>query len=351
MSLLNPDFRGADEVIVPEGSKFGWTDGTETIDKAILRELRGAERLQDDMPVVFGAREPRKPIPEMLAKWEAFQLSKGRYAGSFDWTILDEFVTGAGLYFLPQIIGSCVESNTNPCLTIREMYQVVLLGDPGEYHGRNEFGPDNYACYGPFSYMVARKRANMWGSGDGLYCEAMAEGLTKDGRVRCNNPKLLEILKANNVAGDRDFPEPQSAAFYRAMGNGKFYNELKGEAGYLVKELSYAKSAQDVLDAFKAGKQCFVCSDEAITKVGEHKDGFAIHARNPRDSWSHNMGLRGSFKASDGEEFIRESNESWGKDIVYNRRVDEVDSRIKTGRLTIAIVGEIDMEKSVPVAE
>lgn len=94
------------------------------------------------------------------------------------------------------------------------------------------------------------------------------------------------------------------------------------------------------------GYTAFVCSMEAIHKVGTHRDGFAIHARNPRDQWAHNMSFQGYFKASDGEVFIRESNESWGAKHIYNRRQSEVDQAFRSGRLTVQAIGKIDTEKS-----
>ena len=350
MSQLNPDFRSADEIttVGPQG----WTDGTLTEQQAIDFEKAGADRLESDMPVAFRSRAADVPDPIMVAKWNEFQKSKGRFPGSCDWTLLDEFVHGKPIVWKPQIIGSCVMSNTMGSLVARGMYQVALLGQPNEYLGRNEFGPQNYAAYGPFSYGAARKRANMR-SGDGLYCEAMVESLMKDGQISCSTPKLLEILKSNGLDGAEDFPEPQGndgAAFYRAMGNWKHLDELRPYADFLVTEMSYIKSADQLVESLKAGKPTFVCSMEAIHKVGTHPDGFAIHARNPRDSWAHNMAFRGYFVASDGEEFIRESNESWGADHIYNRKLSEVDKAIRTGGLTIASVGNINLPGSAPLA-
>lgn len=353
MVTLNPDFRSADEVIVPPNASTGWTDGTLTEQEAIDKEKRGADRLMEDMPVAFRSLAPQEPLPGLLAKWDEFQKSKGRYPGSFDWTLLDEFVHKAPLLWKPQIIGSCVVSNTNPAIVTREMYQIALLGQSGEYLGRDEFGPNNYASYGPFSYGAARKRANMWRSGDGLYCEAMLESLMKDGRLSCSTPKLLEILKKLGLAEPKDFPEPQGnagASLYRAFGAGKYYDELKGYADFLVTEGGYVKTIDELIAVLKAGKPTFVCSTEAIKKVGTHPDGFAIHARDPGNTWAHNMSFRGLFTASDGEEFIREPNESWGPEHIYNRRVSEVDKAIRTGKLTIAYIGQTNTPESVPLA-
>lgn len=348
MTQLNPDFRGADEVVVPPNGLMGWTDGKTEEREAISREQRGADRLMADMPVAFNARPPEEPVPALLASWNAFQKSKGRFDGSFDWTLLDEWIHKEPLLFLPQIIGSCVESNTNPALVCREMYQVGLLGQASEYLGRKEFGPSNYASYGPFSYGMARRRANMRGS-DGLYCEPMLESLMKDGRIPCNTPKLLEILNARGLAREQDFPEPQGnagAQLYRDFGNWKHLDELMPFADNLVTEGSYVTDISQLLEGFEQGKVAFVCSSEAIKKVGTHPDGFAIHAVDTRNKWYHNMSLRGKFVASDGEQFIREANESWGKEHIYNRRVDEVAAAIRTRKLTIALIGNINMRKS-----
>jgi len=346
---LNPDFRGADEVVKPDNAQMGWTDGTKTEGQALTAERKMYDAFGNDMPVATKIR-PAKAVNEVMAKkWDEFQVSKGRQPGSNDLSLIDEFVHGKPLLWKPQIIGSCVQSNTFRGLVARYMYETAVLGQPQEYLGRNEFGADNYATYGPFTYGMARRRANMRG-GDGLYCAPMAASMAKDGILRCNSPKLKELLARLNANRDTDFPEPQNARLYRAFGKWQYLDELKDDADFTVMETPSIRSLDQLVEVLWAGKPAFVCSGEAIHKVGEHRDGFAIHARNPRDSWAHNMCFIGIFKASDGELFIRETNESWGGRHMYTRRAAEVGESFRRNRLSVAAIGETNAPMSrVPI--
>ena len=348
MAELNPDFRGADEVEPPAhwAELTGWTDGKADERDAIDTELRTFADIEAEAPYRFTRQVAREIPAAMLAKWNEFQLSKGRYAGSADWSLIDEFVTGEPLVWLPQIIGSCVMSNTLRPWVARLMYQIVLLGDAFEYLGRNEFGPNNYSLYGPYTYGVARRKANMRG-GDGLYCGPMAWALGQ-GVLSCSTPKLIEIVKGRGYAGDHDFPEPQSKTLYRDFGNWKYLDTLKPYADFRCEETPTVKSADELWSYLQDGKPAFVCSMEAINKIGTHPDGFAIHARNPRDRWAHNMSFQGCFVASDGERFFRESNESWGGKHIYNRRFAEVEKAFNGGGLTVAAIGQIEGPPSNP---
>lgn len=349
MSSLNPDFRGADEVEVPSdlSDMLGWAEDLDDLKDALNREdvMRG--QFEADMPFACQQRPARAMNQEMLKKWNDFQKSKGRYEGSYDWSLLDEFVHGKPLVYRPQIIGSCVISNTFPGIVERHMYETVLLGQPQEYLGRDEFGPNSYAPYAAWSYGMARRRANMRG-GDGLYCAPMAESLVKDGVLPCNTPALLTLLKSKGLDREQDFPEPQNANFYRALGRWQYLDDLKPHAKYAFVEAPSVTSADQLWDCLSQGKTAFVCSGEAIHKVGQHPDGFAIHARNPRDSWAHNMRFNGALVASDGERFIRQSNQSWGERHQYTRRFSEVDQAFRARRLRVAALGETNGPESSP---
>lgn len=349
MSTLNPDFRGADDVIEPTNlsDMMGWAEDLDDLADALNREdvMRG--QFEADMPVAARQRPARQANEAMLKKWNDFQKSKGRYEGSFDWSLLDEFVHGEPLVYLPQIIGSCVISNTFPGIVERHMFETVLLGQPQEYLGRAEFGPTSYAPYAAWSYGMARRRANMRG-GDGLYCAPMAESLVKDGILPCSTPALLSLLKSKGLDRDKDFPEPQSASFYRALGRWQYLDDLAPYADFHFAEVPSVTSADQLWEVLSQGKPTFVCSGEAIHKVGTHPDGFAIHARNPRSTWSHNMRFAGGFIASDGERFIRQSNESWGARHIYNRRFDEVAKSYRARRLRSAALGETNGPQSAP---
>lgn len=338
---LNPDFRGADEVVLPENAVDlqGWSVDDSEAD-ALGKEDVMYDKFEADMPVACRTREPVQMNETVLAKWDEFQQSKGRQPGSHDWSLLDEFVHGKPLLWYPQIIGSCVFSNTFRGVVIRMMIQIALHDQAREYLGRNEHGPDNYSPYAPWSYGMARRRANMRG-GDGLYCAPMAESMVKDGFLPCSTPALVEFLKGKGLARDKDFPEPQHSGLYREFGRWKYLDDFKQYAGMALVECPRINSAEQLWSMMEQGKPTFVCSGEAIHKVGTHPDGFAIHARNPRDSWAHNMCFHGCFVASDGERFFRESNESWGEKHIYNRRYDEVAGSFQRNRLRCAAIGEM----------
>lgn len=351
MPLPNPDFRGADEVIVPANLKdmTGWTDGKVSENEAVLRERRGADRLQSDMPVVTRFAQGPALLPEIEAAWQLFQNSKGRGDKSCDWSLLDEFVIQKPLLFLPQIVGSCVVSNSFRGWIIRLMYQIGLLGQAEEYLGRNEFGKANYAFYGPYTYGCARRRGNMKG-GDGLYCEVMRESLLKDGVLSCSTPKLLEILTGLGAASDRDLPEPQIEKVYRAFGDWKYLDDLTPYADFTLQECPEITRVDMLKAALQECKPTFHCSMIAIKKVGDHKDGFAIHKRDPNDQWAHLMCFHGFFYSSDGDLFFRFSNESWGEKHIYNVPYAEVDDWFKRRNVTAAAIGMINGPKSAPVS-
>lgn len=345
--MLNPDFRSADEIIVPPNAQFGWTDGKETESSALLREQIGREHLEDDMPVACRVSASIEPLPEALTAWNLFQKSKGRAEGSYDWSLLDEFLIGKPLHWKAQIVGSCVVSNSYRGWNIRGMYQISLLGLPQEYLGRNEFGPNNYAFYAAYTYGMARKRANMRG-GDGLYCEALQSSFLKDGVVACNTPALIELCKRLNVSKDTDFPEPQNEQVYRAFGDWKYLDELTPYADYVLEECPSVTKVDQLIERLKECKPTFICSMLAIKKVGMHKDGFAIHARNPSDQWAHNMCFHGFFITSDNQLMIRFSNESWGPEHIYNVPYEEVDDWFLRRNVTAAAIGNIRGPKSAP---
>lgn len=351
MPTLNPDFRGADEVFVPANLKdmCGWTDGTISESEAVLKERFGQDDLMKSLPMQTTIREEPKPLPAIVDAWNSFQASKGRGPGSCDWSLLDEFIYGKPLLWLPQIIGSCVISNSFRGFVIRQNYQIAILGEPQEYFGKNEFGQNNLAFYGPWLYGAARKRANMRG-GDGLYCEALQKSFLLDGVVTCSTPKLVELLTKLGAAKEKDFPEPQNERLYRQFGDWNYIEELRPYADFKLADCPTVTSQADLKACLEVGKPVFHCSMVAIHKVGTHKDGFAIHKRNPRDQWAHNMCYHGFFYASDGELFYRMSNESWPDGPIYNLPASEVDDFYARRNVTSAAIGRIQGPMSAPVS-
>lgn len=347
---LNPDFRSADDVIVPGNlvELTGWTDGKLSAEEAYAKEQAGFDRLANDMPVAFRTANPQTPDPAMLEQWNKFQQERGRYPGSCDWSLLDEFIFKTVILWLPQIIGSCVVSNSLRPWVARLCYQIALLGMPMEYLGRDEFGTKNLSFYGPFSYGAARKRANMLRGGDGLYCEPMAESFLKDGVLACNTPALLEILKAAGHDKPKDFPEPQNARFYREWGAGKYLEQVRQYADFVLLECPPIKSADELKAHSEAGRTAFFCSMIAVHKIGTHKDGFAIHGRNPNDRWAHNMSFQGFFAASDGDVFFRFCNQSWGEKHIYNVPFSQVVDWFRNRQPSSCAIGTINGPRSAP---
>jgi hypothetical protein len=326
----------------------GWGPRDNTsIEDRLMHERRGFDRLYSDMPVL-AAQRSEAPLTNLMAeRWEQFQSDKGRGAGSYDLTLVQEFVWGKAFDWLPQIIGSCVLSNTLRPWVTRSSYQIGMRGDGNEFLGRNEFTPYNLSFYAPFSYGEARRRAKMKGS-DGLYCEAAYDSLTKCGVLPCSVPALMDLLKKLNVASDKDYPEPQSKTVYRAFGDWQYIDELTKYCDFRLLETKSVTTLDALLAAHKEFKPASVCSAVAIRKIGTHKDGFDIHARNPNDVWMHNMSFEGFFLSSDGKLFVKLSNKSWGPNAVYNLPVEEVDGWFKRNMLTVQTIGEIDLPKSVP---
>ena len=347
MPTYNPDFRTVAEVVKPADAQFGWTDGKTSETAARLLEQQMREKLENDMPVACKGFSTFTPIPTIWDQWLSFQKSKGRAEGGWDWSLMDEFVLQRPLLWLPQIIGSCVISNTFRGWTIRLMSQISLLGEPFEFLGREEFSPKNFAFYAPWSYGAARKRANMRG-GDGLYCEPMQESLLKDGVISCSTPKLLEICQRLGVAKERDFPEPQDARVYRAFGDWQYLDELRPYADYTLEECPSVNTTEQLWVRMQECKPAFVCSMIAIRKIGDHRDGFPLHGRDPNDQWAHNMCFHGAFITSDNRRIFRLSNESWGPQHIYNVYYEEVDTWFRRHNLTVAAIGQIRGPKSVP---
>ena len=348
---INPHFVTVDEVHAPsdQAAYSGWGPRGADEKDVLDFEARFSDACYAEAPQPFGSEETtdERPNNESYQKWVQFQKDRGRYEGSNDLTLLDEFCLGKDIAWLPQIIGSCVLSNTFRAWVIRLLYQMFILGKAEEFIGRNEFGVNNLSFYGPFTYGLARRKANMR-RGDGLYCSPMAWALAQ-GVVPCDNQTLRRITSSNGVGGDRDYPEPQSKSFYRAMGNWKYLDELSPFMQTPVDQYQKINNGDELWAFLESGKPGYVCSSEAIHKIGEHKDGFPIHARNPRDSWAHNMAWHGNLVASDGERFFRQSNRSWGKKHIYNRKFNEVDKRLRSGRLDCRIIGNIQALKSNPI--
>ena len=344
---LNED--GSDFDISTVRGPMGWGDNTTlSIQAKHEREEQFYDVIAADIPVAFKARNTPVANGPMMDRFRKLHDSKGYGADSFDLTLMDELCFNKRMNWLPQKTGSCVISNSFRPWTRRMLYEVIVRGDSEEFIGRNEFTPNNLAFYAPFSYGCGRRRGNLR-NGDGGFCETQYESFIKDGVVLCNNGKLLEILTKLNATTDKDFPEPQDNAVYRRFQSWEFLDTLLPFADFRLLESPKVTTVQQHIDLNKQFKPMSVCSGVAIHKIGKHKDGFDIHAQNPRDSWAHCMSFQGYFTASDNKVYIRLSNESWGPNIIYNIPVEEVDRWYTRKLLTVQAIGEIDLPDSVPL--
>lgn len=316
-------------------------------------EKRFYAKAEADMPIAYRSRPMREIQPSILEQWNKFQLDRGRFAGSYDLSLIDEFVFKRSITFLPQDIGSCVWSNTFRRWIERMCVEIGFYGQAEEWTGLTDFGPSSIA---PFcvSYGFARQRANMR-SGDGLYCSPMQESLVKDGVVLCSSAKLKELMQAAGATNERDYPEVRSTSLYRRIGNWAWNEALRPFADCRLLESPKVTSYEQFCKNEEEFKPMFVCSMLAVKKAGTHKDGFTFHTRNRGDSWAHNMGIGGRRVTSNGDRFHRIDNTSWlqpgsaDRDAyVYWFHASEIEAMIKSGMLDIGTIGEIDGIKSAP---
>jgi hypothetical protein len=333
---------------------MGWVvPGASSEQEMLDAEKRYLEKAFEDYPLAYQSRPAREMLPAIKVKWEAFQQERGRFPGSQDLTLIDEFVFGKSYTWLSQKIGSCVWSNTFRRWFERMCVEICLYGELEEFIGSTQYGPQSIA---PFciNYGFARQRANMKG-GDGLYCKPMAESLVKDGIVFCSNSKLRELMTAAGAIRDTDYPEPQSERLYRRIGDWAWNNELRPHTSCRLLESPSVNNIQLHNANVLALKPMFQCSGIAIRRIGQHRDGFGIHARDPNNSWAHNMGWAGVRVASDGERYHRLCNTSWLPDnstnaerYIYNIPEKEVENWYQRGRVDVSTIGDIDGVDSLP---
>lgn len=341
---------------------MGWGIETESLTTKRAFESVFLDRVMQDQPRVFSARDPKQLKPVVKAKFDKLQADCGRGPDSCDMSLLDYFCLGKRLNWFPQDIGSCVFSNTFRLITDRMMFEIALRGDAEEYFGLDEAGFRSIAPH-CVTYGFARQIANMRGS-DGLYCSAMAKALSQ-GMIMCSTPKLIELAKAEGAAGPENFPEPRSSALYRKIGNWAWNDALRPYLSNPVSELVPVKSFDTHFEMSKAFKPIFQCSSIAIKKVGTHKDGFAIHELDRGNTWAHNMGWKGHFHAvSDGSLWFRLSNKSWlrrtdatiglpkwtdpEETYVYNIAADHLRGWYTRSLVDSIAIGELEMPQLLP---
>lgn len=334
---------------------MGWVvPDAKTIIEMLDKEKRFFNRIVSESTAFYEPRPMRTISPEILTRWNAFQESKGRFAGSNDFSLLDEFVFGETLTWLPQLIGSCVWSNTFRRWIERAIAEIGLYGQGEEWIGSSEF---SVASLAPFcvSYGFAREIANMRG-GDGLYCSPMQKSLVQDGVVLCSTPILKELMAAAGANRDQDYPEVRSTSLYRKIGDWSWNEKLRPYAGCKLLESPKVTTYDQFCKLEDEFKPCFQCSGLAIKIAGQHPDGFTYHTQNKQDSWAHNMGLGGRRVTSKGDVFHRVDNTSWlypeesNRDAyVYWIEAKEVKKWFDEGTIDVGAIGEIEGIQSIPM--
>lgn len=278
------------------------------------------------------------------------EISTTRFTGK----VYNFEVNGDNSYVADGIgVHNCVWSNTFRRWVERATAEIGFYGQPEEWIGMEEFGPNSLA---PFcvSYGFAREIANMRG-GDGLYCSPMQKSLVQDGVVLCSNPKLAELLSSVGAGSTNDFPEVRSTSLYRKIGDWAWNSALRPHATCKLLESPKVTTYEQFLKNEDEFKPMFSCSGLAIKIAGQHPDGFTYHTENTQDSWAHNMGLGGRRVTSKGDIFHRVDNTSWlspeqpNRDsYVYWIAAKEVKKWFDQGKIDVGTIGEIEGIKSIP---
>lgn len=334
------------DVKLPDGFNnwFGWGEQTQTESELFALEQTTYEQAVARQPSLFTGKEEREWEPTLYGKFQEFMKSKGYDEGSFDMTLIDEFLFGRRMHWLPQDTGSCTISNTFRPWIRRVLAELMFKGQLEEPTGSTEFGPTSISFYAPLSYGIARQLGGLKG-GDGGFCEETIKSLMM-GVVLCNNGKLLEILNSLNAASEKDFPEPRSASVYRRFQNWTYNDVLKPFLTCPLVESEKITSPDALRERAKKLKPAIQCSSVAIKKGGEFK-GLTFYVRDPNNSWAHNMSWQG-FIIWQGRMFDLLSNESWGPNIIYPIPTESTEDIFRRN-VTVQTLGELDLVNSTPL--
>ena len=322
----------ATQAFVPENLSFnhmGWGPAGSTEQETRRIEGVGLERAMAANPQKFEEKPETYLDPTTAATWAEFQKSKGYEEGSCDLSIVEEFYFGRRFHWLPQDSGSCTLSNSFRNFFRRTLWEVLLKGELETLLGSTEYGPTSVAFYAPLSYGIARQLAGIR-NGDGGICSSTIQSMMM-GVLRCDNPKLNELLKSLNANKEKDFPEPRDVNVYRKFQNWTYNDLLKP---FLTDPLEESLKVVDIAGLDKASelyKPSICCSMLAIKKGGVH------------NTWAHNMSWCGKIKWF-GRLFYLLSNESWQDDLIYPIPAEEVDEVIfPRYRPEIQTLGKINM--------
>lgn len=222
----------------------------------------------------------------------------------------------------------------------RMLWEILVLGEPEILFGKDIFGFNSIAPFGPYHYGWGRKLGNMRG-GDGSYCDVQIRALEQYGMLPCYTKALQNIVGS----GERDYPEPQNSSLYRAFGNWKYIEELAQYAKpFLLKESELVTSAERsrelICDHFKP---MMVCSNWGFAPQSQHPDGFWIYKRS--GNWAHNMTKIAYRVCSRGDWWLGVLN-SWGPNAHKDGEIFWIPMELEDRWLPNSVcrsIGNIDM--------
>lgn len=334
----------ATEVYTPKNLNFnhmGWGLETQTEDEKHFSEAVALEKAMSANPAAFTQRDPKYLDPEMKAKWDAFQASKGYDEGSCDLTLVEEFYYGRRFHWLPQATGSCTISNAFRMHFRRVLWELLLKGQLETPLGSTEYGSSCAAFYAPLSYGIAREIGGLK-NGDGGFCGPTIESLMR-GVLRCNNGKLLELLHQLGADGEKDFPEPRSVQVYRDFQSWKYNSRFAPFLTDPLLESVTVTNTDTLLANLEDYKPSIMCSMLAVKKGGTHQ-GLTYFIADRNNTWAHNMSNGGKIVWK-GRTFILLSNESWQDNLIYPIPVEEYEDVIfPKYRPEVQTMGEIDLQ-------
>jgi hypothetical protein len=340
----------ATEVYTPQNldwSHMGWGLESQPEQEKRYSEAVALEKAMSSNPMAFTQRDPKYLDPEIKAKWDKFQDSKGYDPGSCDLTLIEEFYYGRRFHWLPQKTGSCTVSNAFRMHFRRVLWELLLKGQLETPLGTTEYGSSCAAYYAPVTYGIAREIGGLR-NGDGGFCGPTIESMMR-GVLRCNNGKLLELLNQLKADGEKDFPEPQNNAVYRAFQAWK-YNALF--APFLTDPLleSVKVSNTDTLiKNLEDYKPSIMCSMLAVKKGGTHQ-GLTFFVADRGNTWAHNMAWGGKIVWK-GRTFGLLSNESWQNNLIYPIPIEEIQDVIfPRYRPEVQTMGEVGLQQAVIAA-
>lgn len=331
---------------------MGWGLPADTLSVKHAKEQKAYDAFASAAPRRYTRRDPKDVNQTILQKVKDLMAADGM-DGGIDLTYVEHAVWGREFDWLAQIIGSCVASGGMRAWTVRELWEIFVLGDPESLFGTSLVDRRNLAHFAPYSYGCGRRRGGLR-SGDGSFCSVHIEGLMKDGSLPCWAEGLDKMSDA--------FPEPQNASTYRKWGAPSGYpwlDQMKTTAkDYLLLESEKVDSAATSKMLIQEHmKPHMICSGWAFKPDMQHPswklaDGTPvwIYTRNRADSWAHNMSIM-SYVTAFGQDYVKVQN-SWPRSAHKNGlwfiiRAQEFDTWLKDAESQS--IGDIQLPPAMPL--